>query len=229
MEWFSGNAAGQSGTTGGAGLERSQLRDGFDGFCGQGHAVAVFADRGAVANGRHVALRGDVRVGSGAEALGAELCQQRSSRHCEGLHSNSMFVAHDRSALCVSLICAEPLGLRWSSHTTITTRVFMKFESLEEVSRFCTHIEREKDMLLCLAQVHELLIAALVSSHPDHGQFQLMTTSLLERSMNTTFKDLPEDQKQLIRNRVEHMQLIPKTNLPNPVAHLSGTGHKQAE
>lgn len=105
----------------------------------------------------------------------------------------------------------------------------MKFESLEEVAKFCAYIQREKDMLLCLAQVHELLIAALVSSHSDHAQFQLMTTSLLERSMNTTFKDLPEDQKQLIRNRVENMQLIPKTNLPNPVAHLSGTDQRPAE
>ncbi|WP_312463470.1 hypothetical protein [Comamonas sp.] len=102
----------------------------------------------------------------------------------------------------------------------------MKFESLEEVSQFCANLQREKDMLRCLAQVHELLIAALISSHPDHSQFQLMATSLLERSMNTTFKDLPEDQKQLIRNRVEHMQLIPKTNLPNPVAHLSGGNQK---
>ncbi len=54
----------------------------------------------------------------------------------------------------------------------------MNFESFEDVERFATHIEREKNCLLGLVKAQQLVISALIQTHHNHQNFQLYLSRL---------------------------------------------------
>ena len=54
----------------------------------------------------------------------------------------------------------------------------MKFESFDDVKKFANYIDREKDHLLGLVKAQQLVISALIQTHPNHANFQLYLSRL---------------------------------------------------
>jgi len=54
----------------------------------------------------------------------------------------------------------------------------MEFESFDDVKKFASYINSEKNHLLGLVKAQQLVITALVQTHPNHANFQLYLSRL---------------------------------------------------
>lgn len=98
----------------------------------------------------------------------------------------------------------------------------MSFQSLDEAYHAYKDLAKDRDVILSMLRAHHYVFSSLISTHPDHAQFQLHLASIEARlDAEKAYGPMSELERQVFDMSLQAVQGIePLQGRIEPLSHL---------